>query len=197
MQLRTVPGSITEPLFKQRGGGVDPEKISIIRGEREPSTTTELRNFLSFAGYYCRSIPRFAVMSATLHKATTTKRNYKWTYEIRKAFEGLKITLISPPVLVFPDFEQPFVVETDSSSVAVGPVLPQRMEARRVHPIHYASHTMTSAERKYSAYDREALAVIFALKRFEPTNSRLRALRLSLTIKRCSTPLRRTISTGN
>ena len=85
---------------------------------------------------------------------------------MRKAFEGLKVTLTSLPVLAFSDFDQPFVVETDLSSVAVGAVLAQRREDKRFHPIQYASRTMTSAERNYSACEREALALLFALKRF-------------------------------
>ena len=83
---------------------------------------------------------------------------------MQKAFEGLKVKLNSPSVLAFPDFDQPFFVETDASSVVVGAVLAQRKEEKRVHPIKYVCCTMISAERKYSAYERETLAVIFALK---------------------------------
>lgn len=83
-----------------------------------------------------------------------------------EAFEALEVKLTSPPVLTFPYFEQPFVEETDASSVAVGAVLAQRKWDKRVHPIQYARRTMQSAERKYSACEREALAAIFALKTF-------------------------------
>ena len=71
----------------------------------------------------------------------------------------------SPLVLTSPNFDQPFVVESDASSVAVGAILAQRKEDKRVHPIQYASRTMTSAERIHSA-EREALAVIPAPKTF-------------------------------
>ena len=85
---------------------------------------------------------------------------------MQEACEELKLNLTSSPVLAFPEFELPFVVETDASSVGVGAVMAQRKEDRKVHPIQYASRKMTSAERKYSACEREALAVIFALKTF-------------------------------
>ena len=153
-------------IISREGVPVDLEKINVIRGEREPSTTKELRSFLGLASYYRRFIPKFAEISAPLHEATSTKRDYKWTDEMQKAFERLKFKLTSPPVLAFPDFDQPFVVETDASSVAVGAVLTQRKEDKRVQPIQYASRTMTSAERNYSACEREALALIFALKKF-------------------------------
>ena len=76
--------------------------------------------------------------------------------ETQKAFEGLKLKLTTPPVLV----------ETDASSVAVGAVLAQKKEDKKTHPIQYASRTLSQAEREYSACEREAIAVIFALKKF-------------------------------
>ena len=145
---------------------VDPETFSAIKREKEQSNVTELRSILGLAGYHRRFIPEFAEISAPLHEATSTKRIFKWTAEMLEAFEKLKLKLTSPPVLTFPDFEKLYVVETDASSVAVGAVMAQRKEDRKVHPIQLASRTMTSAERKYYACEREALAVIFGLKKF-------------------------------
>ena len=148
------------------GVSVDNEKIEAISAAPVPRNTAELRNLLGLAGYYRRFIKGFAGISAALHRATSTKREFAWTDEMMSAFEVLKQRLTSPPVLAFPEFEAPFIVETDASSVAVGAVLAQKKEDGKVHPIQYASRTMTAAERNYSAYEREALAVIFALKKF-------------------------------
>ena len=82
------------------------------------------------------------------------------------AFEVLKVKLTSAPVLAHPDYEGPFVVCTDASSKAVGAVLSQADENGRDHPIHYASRALSSAESNYSAIEREALGVVFALKKF-------------------------------
>ena len=85
---------------------------------------------------------------------------------MRKAFQNLKQRVTSPPLLALPKFEEPLVVETDASSVAVGAVLDQKKEDKKVHPIQYASRRMTGTERHYSAFEKEALAVIFARKPF-------------------------------
>ena len=85
---------------------------------------------------------------------------------MQEAFEEVKKKLTSPPVLAFSDFEKSFVVETDASSVDVGAVLAQHKEDGKCHPVQYASRTMNDAEKKYSACEREALAVILALKKF-------------------------------
>ena len=74
--------------------------------------------------------------------------------------------LTSAPVLAYPDYQKPSVVCTDASSKAVGAVLSQADENGRDHPIHYATQDLSSAESNYSAFEREALAVFFALKKF-------------------------------
>lgn len=91
---------------------------------------------------------------------------FKWTETMQKAFHELKEKLNSPPVLTFPEFENTFFVETDSSAAAVGATLSQQKEAEKVHPIHLACRTMNNAEMNQSACEREARAVIFALKKF-------------------------------
>ncbi len=74
--------------------------------------------------------------------------------------------LTSAPILAYLDHEKPFVVCTDACSRAAGAVLYQADENGRDHPIHYASRVLSSAESYYSAFEREDLSVIFALKKF-------------------------------
>ena len=74
---------------------------------------------------------------------------------------------MSPPVLQLADFTKPFVVQTDSSSVALGEVIYQEVDNSRL-PISYASLTLTDQEKKYSAYELECLAIVFAFEKFKP-----------------------------
>lgn len=83
---------------------------------------------------------------------------------MERAFEDLKLALVIPPILVFPNFQKPFFADTDASAVTLGAVLSQRKEDEKIHPIKYASRTTTSVEKRYSASDRETLAVNFALR---------------------------------
>ena len=84
---------------------------------------------------------------------------------MQQAFEELRIKLTSPPILAYPDFGKPFMVETDASSVSVGAVPAQKKEDGKIHPIQYASRTTNTSERMYSSCEREAPAVISALKK--------------------------------
>lgn len=63
-----------------------------------------------------------------------------------KAFEEVTVKQPSPPVLAFQDFEQPFVVETDASSVVVRAFLEKRKEDKKFYPIEYVSRPMKSEE---------------------------------------------------
>ena len=85
------------------------------------------------------------------------------------SFQTLKEKLTSAPVLFYPSFEKPFVLEIDASIAGLGAVLsPQSQEDGLLHPVAYASHYLTSAERNYSMTELEALAVVWAITHFMP-----------------------------
>ncbi|GFV71849.1 retrovirus-related Pol polyprotein from transposon 17.6 [Trichonephila clavipes] len=73
--------------------------------------------------------------------------------------------LTTPPVLKQADGTQPYIIRTDASNYALGAVLLQR-EGSDEHLIEYAIRLLTPAERNYSTIEREALAVVRALKKF-------------------------------
>ena len=85
---------------------------------------------------------------------------------MQKSFETLKQALTTAPVLAYPDFSTPFLVATDASSRAVGAVLSQLDGNRREQTIYYASKSLNEAEKKYSKYEIEGLAIFLALKKF-------------------------------
>ena len=145
---------------------MDQEKISAIIETPDSRTESEMRSFLGLAGYYRRFIPRFAKVSSVLHTATSAKVKLSLTKEMPSSLEELKRKLTTPPLLALPDFDVPFVVETDASSVTVGAVLVQNKKDWKIHSVQYANRIMTKTERDYKACEREALALIFALKKF-------------------------------
>ena len=85
--------------------------------------------------------------------------------EQEKAFQELKDILSTEPLLIYPDFSQPFIVTCDASNTAVGAVLSQLRDGEG-KPIACCSRQLNSAERNYSCTERELLAVIFATKQF-------------------------------
>lgn len=70
------------------------------------------------------------------------------------------------PVLIHPQVNKPFRLSTDASMVAVGAELAQEGEDGEMHPVAYYSQVMSSAQRRYSVFDREFLAIVLAVRHF-------------------------------
>ena len=78
----------------------------------------------------------------------------------------LKEKLTTAPVLAYPSFGKPYTVETDASISGLGAVLSQIQVDKKLHPVAYASRSLSPAERNYSVTKLETLAVVWALARF-------------------------------
>ena len=78
-----------------------------------------------------------------------TKRNcrFKWTLECQHSFEELKYKLTTAPVLAYPDFSKPFILDTDASDFGIGGVLSQKGNDGEEHVMSYASRSLSKAER--------------------------------------------------
>lgn len=91
---------------------------------------------------------------------------FVWSNPCQEAFTTLKELLTSPPVLAYPNFEKPFVLHTDASSHGLGAVLEQEQDDGLLHPVAYASRTLSKHEKHYGITDMEALGVVWAAKHF-------------------------------
>lgn len=77
----------------------------------------------------------------------------------------MKSILTSGDILVYPDFTKPFLLTCDASDFAIGAVLSQG-EFGKDRPIHFASRTLNATEERYSASEKELLAIVWGLKNF-------------------------------
>lgn len=85
-----------------------------------------------------------------------------------EAFETLKLRLISPPVLALPRPDRPYLIDTDASAYQLGCTLLQEQEPDQWSPVGYWSYSLNSAERNYSATERECFAVVWAITSLRP-----------------------------
>jgi hypothetical protein len=120
---------------------------------------------LDFASYYRRFVHKFAEYAATLVSLLKKNVPYQWTEAHDEAFNGLKTALTSQQVLAPPNFDKPFILTTDASGYAIGAALAQEFE-RIERSVRFWSRMLQPAERNYATTDREALAVVCALKQF-------------------------------
>lgn len=154
-------------IVDKQGLRVDPDKVSAILNIPTPHTVSELRRFLGMASWYRRFIQDFSTLSSPLTDLLRKNRKWQWTENCQQAFQRLKECLVSAPILTCPDFEQPFVVQTDASAYGLGAVLTQTHQGKE-QVICFLSRSLTKQERNYSTTERECLAVIWALEKLRP-----------------------------
>ena len=78
----------------------------------------------------------------------------------------LKTRLCTGPILAYPQFDRPFILQTDTSDTGVGAVLTQHDPLGHEHVISYDCWSLSDREKAYSATEREALVVVFAPNHF-------------------------------
>eukprot|EP00731_Ephydatia_muelleri_P029956 Em0021g479a len=123
--------------------------------------------FLGLASYYRRFIHNFAQITAPLNRLLEKGKRWQWTEQCSQAFTLLKTKLTSAPLLVYPNFEEAFIVDCDASDDGLGTVLSQNHQGAE-HVVYYASRTLSKAERKYCATRKEMLALVWAIDQFRP-----------------------------
>ena len=153
-------------IISSAGISPNPEKVKAVQDFRVPTNVRAVREFLGIAGYYRRFIHNFAKIAGSLHALTRQQVPFVWTPQCQQAFERLKELLVSPPVLAYPCFSRPFVLHTDASGQGLGAVLEQEQEDGQLHPVAYASRTLSKHESRYGITDLEALGVVWSAKHF-------------------------------
>lgn len=164
----------------EEGVSTDEDKIKLVKEWKIPESEDELRSWLGFVGYYRRFIRNFSQIAHPLHRLLTSfnkdkkyiskekkKQNFKdrWKDDCLAAFKDLRERLVTAPILGYPDFSLPFIIEVDASGLGLGSVLSQEQEkGRRV--ISYASRGLRVSERnmdKYSPMKLEMLGLKWAM----------------------------------
>ncbi|GKA51373.1 reverse transcriptase domain-containing protein [Tanacetum coccineum] len=151
--------------ISKKGIEVDKAKIDVISKLPHPTTVKGIRSFLGHAGFYRRFIKDFSKISRPMTHLLEKNTPFIFSEECIQAFQTLKKKLTEAPILIAPNWDQPFELMCDASDYAIGAVLGQRIE-KHFRPIHYASKTMTEAETNYTTTEKEMLAVVYAFEKF-------------------------------
>lgn len=143
------------------GVETDSRKITTINDYPRPTTPKQLRQFLGMCSYFRRFIQGFAQIAGPLHDILCTGKKRKkgndkyfcerWNEYCDVAFEQLKSKLASAPLLMYPDFDQPFILEIDASLHGFGAILSQKQNGKTV-VIAYASRRLRVSEKTIKGY---------------------------------------------
>ncbi|XP_061192328.1 uncharacterized protein LOC133200561 [Saccostrea echinata] len=132
----------------------------------EPTNTTQLRAFLGLVNYYHKFLPNLSSVPHPLHKLLEKEVKWQWTKECQEAFEEAKRLVTSDQVLCHYDPNLPIRLACDASPFGLGAVLSHVLKHGTEHLTAIASRTLNKAERNYSQIDKEALKIVFGVKKF-------------------------------
>ena len=143
------------------------EKVQAIRDIPRPSTKKEVRSFLGLVGYYRRFIPQFSELASPLTDMLKKNRPAKitqWFPEQERSFRTLKEVLCCSPLLICPNFQKTFTLQTDASGHGLGAVLSQEGLDGELHPVVFVSRKLLERETHYATIEKECLAIKWALE---------------------------------
>ena len=125
-----------------------------------------MRSLLGFGNFYRPFIKNYALITLPLTRLTKKDIIFQWRQEVEDAaFVALINAFTSGPVLVHPILIDQFTIEVDASNYAIGAVLLQKRNGK-LHPVSHMSKTFNAAERNYDIYDKELLAIVYALRQY-------------------------------
>jgi hypothetical protein len=148
-------------VISPNGVATDPAKVEAVSSWPTPANCKELRGFLGLAGYYRKFVKNFGVIARPLTDLLKKGVVFLWTQVHDTAFQALKQSLVSAPVLALPNFTRPFAIETDASSKGIGAVLLQDH-----HPLAYVSKALGVKNQGLSTYEKEYLAILMAVDKW-------------------------------
>ena len=159
--------------LSSEGISANPEKVEKVANWPVPVDIRELQSFIGLASYYRRFIKKFSEWSKCLHeligpegsvkkskRKKVTPESFVWKEEHQEAFDNLKEALTTSPVLAYPDFSKPFILETDASFKGLGAVLSQKDEKGRMRVIAYASRGLRGSEKNMNNYSSAKLELL-------------------------------------
>ena len=155
-------------LISKNGAVPLPSKVEAVAAIPRPHLTRGLREFVGMVAYYHRFIRHAARLMRPLYDAlknSSPGQAVDWTTERVEAFDATKAALCQAAMLAHPRPDAPVALTTDASDYAVGAVYEQWVNGTW-QPLAFFSRQLVPREQRYSAFDRELLALYLAVKHF-------------------------------
>ena len=148
--------------------GIHPlaDRVESIRNAKVPENVTELRQLLGLINYYGKFLNQLSTTLAPLHSLLRADAEWKWTTDCDAAVKTVKDQLTGDQLLIHYDPNKPLVLSCDASAYGVGAVLSHMMPDGSERPIAFSSRTLTKSERNYAQLEKEAMSIIFGVKKF-------------------------------
>ncbi|XP_068799027.1 protein NYNRIN-like [Struthio camelus] len=150
----------------EEGRSLEKQRVELIQKVSAPADVTTLRSFLALVRFSREFIEGYAEKAAPLCKLLKKDTPWEWGPEQDEAVKTLKESLVQAPVLAHPHADRPYMLQLDSTRMGLRAVLSQH-HGSDLLPVAYASRLLTPTEQQFTEYEREVLALIWALQHWE------------------------------
>jgi len=118
---------------------MDPSKVEMVKSWPPPENVCDVRSFLGFANFYRRFIKNYSKVAEPLTRLTRKGQLFCWKDEHQEAFDALKTSFTTAPILRRFDHDRDIVLETDASDFVSAAVLSQYDDDGILHPVAFFS----------------------------------------------------------
>ena len=161
LKLRRQEVAFMGHLFTNNGLKIDPDKARTVQEMTPPTDTEGVQRLNGFVNYLSKFLPQLADVMEPLRRLTRKDTEWTWSEEQDKAFSEVKRLVWQAPVLSYYQPDRPLSIQCDASQKGLGAALLQ--DGR---PIAYASRPLSDTEQRYAQIEKEMLAIVFALEKF-------------------------------
>ena len=133
-----------------------------------PTNVQQLRSFLGLLNYYRKFLPNLASIIQPLNDLLRKNKRWEWTDECSQAVNTAKQLLTTSNLLTHydPSLSLPLRLPADASQYGLGAVIPHVLPDGEGRPIAFTSRSLSQSECNYSQIDKEALALIYGIRKF-------------------------------
>ncbi|CAM4801383.1 unnamed protein product, partial [Rotaria magnacalcarata] len=153
-------------IISKHGKRPDQKRVEAIQNLPTPNDVKQLEAFVGKINYYGKFISNFSTVCAPLNRLRQKNVKWMWTLECQQAFNTLKQQLCEATTLVHFDAQLPLILATDASNYGIGAVIMHRYSDGAEKPIAHASKTLSVTEKNYSQIEKEALSIIYGVRKF-------------------------------
>ena len=163
-------------IISSRGIQIPEYQVTKIVNAQIPQSSQDIKSFLGLVNYVIQFIPGMSEWLTVLSSLNRKNVAFKWVDKHQKAFENIKLLarnhLVCKPIDY--ESEKPVFVVADASNNGIGGYYGQGDSYRSMQPAGFHSRSYHDAERNYPTHDKEMLAIVDCLKKWEPQLTGLR-----------------------
>lgn len=161
MKLRQKEVPYMGHLLSSDGLKPDPAKVEAVTKMPRPEDVEGVQRLNGFVNYLAKFLPKLSEIMEPIRRLTRKDTQWQWSEEQDNAFQKIQHMVTQAPVLSYYDPCNELTIQCDASQSGLGAALLQNGR-----PIEYASRALTETEKRYAQIEKEMLAIVFSLERF-------------------------------